>query len=292
MKKSALLNVLVPLVGVLALVGAACGLFWQDGGTPYSFTTLHGQKVFIYGQGLYRYDSFFKAPIFRGTDAVTLFVCLPLLAIAFGYYRRDSLKGGLLLSGILSFFLYNSASMAFGAAYNPLFLLYVLFFSASLFAFILAFTAVDLSALPARVLPHMPHRPIAIFLLLASLSVFVWLIDIITALAQHSVPQGLAGYTTDITTVIDIGIITPSALLAAYGILHRAPLGYLLAATMLVLNAIIGMVVLAQTIAQRTAGIFLSSGQMFIYVGIFVTMSVVATGLTVALFRNITPNRA
>jgi hypothetical protein len=54
-----------------------------------------------------------KAPIFRGTDAVTLFVSVPLLALSFLLYRRGSLRGALLLVGVLGFFLYYSASLAF-----------------------------------------------------------------------------------------------------------------------------------------------------------------------------------
>ena len=107
-KKSPILNWLVPLIAIFVFVTAGAGLFWQDSGTPYSFTTLHGQSIQIYGQGLYRNDSYFKAPIFRGTDFVTLFICLPLLIISFVLYRRGSLKGGILLIGMLSFFLYDS----------------------------------------------------------------------------------------------------------------------------------------------------------------------------------------
>jgi formate hydrogenlyase subunit 4 len=40
MKTQSVLSWLVPLVGVLALVAAAIGLFWQVGGSPYTFTTL------------------------------------------------------------------------------------------------------------------------------------------------------------------------------------------------------------------------------------------------------------
>jgi hypothetical protein len=39
------------LIVVLALVAAGIGLFWQDGGHTFLFTTLHGQTVQIYGQG-------------------------------------------------------------------------------------------------------------------------------------------------------------------------------------------------------------------------------------------------
>ena len=59
-------------------------------------------------------------------------------------YRRGSLRGALLLTGTLGYFLYVYASMALGTVvYNELFLAYVVLFSASLFAFVLALTGID-----------------------------------------------------------------------------------------------------------------------------------------------------
>jgi hypothetical protein len=45
--------------------------------------------------------------------------------------------------------LYNAASLAFGVAYNELYLVYIAYFSSSLFAFILAFTTIDMPLLGA-----------------------------------------------------------------------------------------------------------------------------------------------
>jgi len=52
-------------VALLASIYASVGLFWQDDGTPFTFTTLHGETVEMYGQGIYRNDAAFRAPIFR-----------------------------------------------------------------------------------------------------------------------------------------------------------------------------------------------------------------------------------
>jgi hypothetical protein len=53
MKTSKIVIWLSSMIVVLALVAAAIGLFYQDGGSAFSFTTLQGQIVQIYGQGLY-----------------------------------------------------------------------------------------------------------------------------------------------------------------------------------------------------------------------------------------------
>ena len=100
----------------------------------------------------------FKAPIFHGTDAVTLLVCVPVLLIALAWYRRGSLRGGLFLTSMLAYFLYNSISLAVGAAYNNILLLYMASFSLSFFALILAFLSLDLGTVEARTSPRLPQR--------------------------------------------------------------------------------------------------------------------------------------
>ncbi|MEA5507218.1 hypothetical protein VB735_29810 [Halotia wernerae UHCC 0503] len=146
--KSSLIVGLSSAIALLAAVAASIGLFWQDGGQSFSFTTLHGQTVQIYGQGLYRYDTLFSAAGSRGTDAVTLFLAIPLLIICLSFYRRGSLRGALLLIGALFYFLYVYAGFALGTVtYNRLFLLYVVLFSISLFTFVFALTTIDLQHL-------------------------------------------------------------------------------------------------------------------------------------------------
>src|SRR5947209_14069845 len=110
------------LIAALALVAATIGLFYQDGGSAFSFTTLRGQTMQIYGQGLYRYDTPITAVGFKAADAVTIVLAIPLLLTSTLLYRRGSLKGGLLLTGVLAYFLYNYGSVAIAAAYNNLFL--------------------------------------------------------------------------------------------------------------------------------------------------------------------------
>ncbi|MCU0501813.1 MAG: hypothetical protein MUC51_08615 [Anaerolineae bacterium] len=74
------------------------------------------------GQGIYFHDTLFTASLSWGTDLVTIFVGLPLLGLAAWLARRDSLRGGFLLTGVLAYFLYYGASLGLGTAYNRLFL--------------------------------------------------------------------------------------------------------------------------------------------------------------------------
>ncbi len=173
------------LIALLALIYAGLGLFWQTAGSPATFTTLRGESVEIAGNGLYRYDTVFFSAGFRGNDAVTILLELPLLVLAILLYRRGSLRGGFLLAGSLAYFLYNSFSLGTSAAYNPLFLLYVGTFTASLFACGILWAQFDFTALQTRVLPRMPRRGAAIYLIFAgAATALLWLSDILPQLAQ------------------------------------------------------------------------------------------------------------
>lgn len=289
MKKRASLNWLVPLIVLLALVAAGAGLFWRDGGAPYSFTTLHGQTVQMYGQGIYQNESYFKAPISRGTDTVALFVSLPLLVLSFALYHRGSLRGGILLIGLLSFFLYYGFSQTFSAAFNSLFLVYTALFSASFFAFVYALTAVDPQSFSGYFSPHGPRRGTAVFMFVTGLGVLViWLSEIIGPLTQGQVPaEALGPYTTMVTHAVDMGIIAPTAFLTGVYLLRRVPIGYLLAAPMLILCTLIGAVVIAQTIFQALAGITFPIGVYIGMIGSWVILGLWAIWLAAAFFRSL-----
>lgn len=285
MKKSKAVVFLSLLTGLLALIQSSAGLFWQGGRGPFTFTTLHGQTVQINGQGIYHFDTYFKAPIFRGTDALTLLVCIPLFVLAITLYNRGSLRGGLLLNGVLAFFLYNSASIALGAAYNNLFLLYIAYFSASVFAFVLTFKSIDVQTLSSQIIPGLPHRGIAALMFVSGMALFfAWLGDIIGPLLQGGVP-GIASYTTEVTYVFDLGIVAPVCILAGILILRRAPISYLLTSIMLIMLAIVGLMVTTQTVFQLLAGITLTTGEFIGKSASFMLLALFAVWLVVRLFR-------
>jgi hypothetical protein len=272
------------LIAVLALVAAGIGLFWQNGGSTFSFTTLHGQTVQVYGQGLYHYDTVASASQEKGQDVVTLFLGIPLLAVSLLLYRRGSLRGHLLLTGTLGYFLYTYGSMAFLTSYNPLFLAYVALFSASLFAFVLALTSFDLQSLPAHFSPHLPRHSIAVFLFAIGLFLLVmWLGLIVPPLLRGQAPQALESTTTLVIQVLDLGVIVPVAFLSGTLLLRRAPLGYLLASIVLVKTLTLGTAVSAMAVGELLAGVPLGIGDS---VG-FPLLTLIEIGMVVALLRTI-----
>src|SRR5689334_17887182 len=93
------------VIVILATMASSAGLFWRRDGQAVQTTTVRGQTAELYGGGLYRYDTLQKAAIFQGSDAVTLFLCIPLLVLAVRSYQSGSFRGAVLLTSMLTYFL-------------------------------------------------------------------------------------------------------------------------------------------------------------------------------------------
>jgi hypothetical protein len=288
MQKNSALTWLVPLIALIAIITAGVGLFSQGGDGAYTFTTLHSQNVEIYGKGLYQNDSRLVGSGFRGVDAVTLFISIPLLVVSFLFYRRGNQNAHLLMIAALFYFLYNAGSMSFAASFNTMFPFYIAQFSASLFATILALTSFDRQTLANRVQPGFPHRGMAVFLFIAGAgTLMLWWSELIGPLMSGQAPALLGPYTTLYTHGFDSAVITPAAILTGLFLLRREPLGYLLAAPIMVFCTLVGIVVIAQTISQTLEGIIFPIGVYIGMIGSWIVMGAFAIGLTVAYFRNL-----
>jgi hypothetical protein len=273
-------------IAILAAVAAVAGLFWPAGGAPFAFTTVRGETVQMFGQGLYRFETIRDGIGFKGVDLFVLGVGIPLLLFFTLRYRQGSPRGGLLLTGTLAYFLYNSASMTFGYAYNHFFLVYLAQFTASLFALILAFASFDPQELAARFSDHLPRRGIAAFLFVVGAALLlVWVgLSILPALLAGRAPE-LAGHTTLPTHALDVGVIAPAAFVAGVLLLRRAPLGYLLAAVVLITGAVLGLGVIALSAAQLLAGV-LTAAETAAFVAPFVVLTFFSLWCTVVLLRH------
>jgi hypothetical protein len=288
MPVSNIIVVLSSLVALLAAIAAAAGLFVKDDGEPFLFTTLRGQTVKIHGQGLYRYDTLFFGAGFRGQDAVALFLGVPLLALSIFLYRRGTVSGQLLLVGTLGYFLYLYASMALGAAYNKLFLLYVAIFSASLFAFVQVFSSVCSHGAAPPLPSGLPRLGLAIFMLAAGLvTLVVWGAPLVAALIKGDPPDRMDSYTTMVTYALDLAIITPATFLCAFLVLGDNPLGYVIAAPLLTLIILLAPQIILSTIFQRSAGVPFTTGEMIGPVAGFVVLGLIAAWLLLTILTGL-----
>jgi len=255
MKNQHVLKIFIPLIAILAIISASMGLFYKTAGEPYAFTSHRGEEVMINGRGLYYYDTISSAAQQQGNDMVTLAVGVPLLVISSWLAFRGSLRGKLLLTGILGFFLYTYMSMSMLTMFNPLFLIYVALFGLSLYAFILCMMSFDLRSLPDHFSPKLPHGRIAglLFVVGAFLSA-AWLNLILPATLQNKVPA-LQNTTTFVIQAMDLTLIVPLAVLAGILLLRRSAWGYLLASVFVMKTIALGLAVSMMSINMTLAGV-------------------------------------
>ena len=290
MKNQSVLKWLIPSIFLLSLFAASAGLFWPVEGQPFPYTSLRGEEVEINARGLYYYDTVSSTAQMQANDLITLVLGLPLLVVSTWLAFRGSsqsgwkLRGQLLLTGTLGFFLYTYMSMSFNTAFNALFPIYVALFSLSLFAFILAMMSFDLATLPAQFSERLPRRAIAGLLLAAGIFLLVaWLGGrVMPPITQGQVPA-LENTTTMVIQAMDLGLIVPLVILAAILLLRRSAWGYLL-------SSVAVMKMLTMGVAVSTMGINMAlngAPDSPIIVGIFLGLTLVNMVLAVLLLKSI-----
>ncbi len=271
MNKVIFLSILIALFSVIA---AATGLFYTDEGQAFNFTTIHGQTVKVYGDGLYKFDSASIVAQAKAQDALTLFIAAPLLLAGIYFTWKKSFRGRMLLTGMLGYFLYTYASLCFAANYNPFFLLYVVLFSLSLFAFVLAMMELDVDDLNARLSDKFPRVGLSvIFIFCGIFFLLAWAgARVIAPLLAGTVPDVLEHYTTLVIQVLDLGLMMPAAFLSAYLLLKRRRWGVPLATVFVIKSATLATAVSMMGFNMLFSGAEISMVELIVFPAITIAV--------------------
>lgn len=240
------------LIVCLLCITSICGILSLNFNHGYDVINQYGDTVKIYGSGIYASDSYFKAPISIGTDICILFVLVPLLIISIiKRIKNDSNINRLKLLTVYSVVLYYATSISFGVKYNRLHLVYILLFACSLFGMFSLLRKIDISSLKCYV-----SKGSKIFLVLSGFALIVaWMPDIIpTIISGNSLPL-IEVYTTEITYILDLGIIAPLCFICLILFGKKDPIGILILASILELCIIVGIMMISQTVCQILSGI-------------------------------------
>jgi hypothetical protein len=269
------LSILILLFG---LVSSGVGLFYNAGTGPLDVMNQYGQTVALYGKGLYAHDSLFKAPIFRGTDFIVFFLLCPLLCLALVQdIKKKCFKSKLTLASLIFVFVYYAASICFGVTYNSLQLVYIALFATSFFGFINAMMRIPLTGTKIVEKKNLPYRGIYVFLVLTGLAlVIAWLPEIVGSLVENRPLAMIETYTTEITFVLDMGIIAPLCFICIPLLKKRSLLGFILLELLLTLCMAVGLMLPVQTIFQLKAGIILPVGVLITKMFVFCALAAFA----------------
>ena len=228
-----------------------CGILSMNFEYAHDFVNQYGHTVKIFGYGIYANDSYFKAPISIGTDFCILFVLVPMFLYTYMQYQKKAdMISEIKLISVYAVAFYYAASVAFGVTYNQIFLVYVLLFTCSLFGMFSHIKKIDVKQKITAT------KGLQAFLIISGIALIVaWLPDIISAMLKGGTLPLIGVYTTEITYVLDMGVISPMCFVCLYLMKKNDSLGVVLLAVLLKACIIVGIMVVPQTICQTLSGV-------------------------------------
>jgi hypothetical protein len=266
MKCKKIINILVICIIILSFITSAYGIFSKQGEGTHKIQSFRNETIELYGKGLYKQDSISVVAQGKAQDVVTIVIGIPLLIAALGMANKELLKGKLLLTGTLGYFLYTYVSYTFLWMYNSFFLIYVILMSASFFAFTLAITSFDMERLKSAFRKQLPIKFVGGFQIFFAVAIgMMWLGKIMPTVTTGSVPVGLEHYTTLVIQGMDLGFIVPAAFISGVLLLKRKPLGYLLSSVIIMKGFTMGSALTAMIIAQLLAGVKMSFMEIIMF---------------------------
>jgi hypothetical protein len=229
-----------------------------------------GGGIFI--QGLYR-DNPNTVAQAVGQDYVSLAVVLPTLLISAVLARRGSAHAWLIWLGAVVYLVYSYVVMAFGIRFNSLFLVYIALLGCSLYALIGALATLDMAGIQTRFTAKTPVKTVSIYLaVLVVLFYWMWLSEIIPALAAGEIPQSVQEdeTPTNAVHVVDMAWLLPACAITAVSLWRKQPLGYTLAGAMLSHLAFLILSILSMVVFQLQGGHTLLVPEVMVFAVVFV----------------------
>lgn len=253
----------------LLMISSLSGIFsWSAGGRLF-VTNQYGQLVTLWGNGVYARDSLFKAAGFIGTDVIVAAALMPLF---FGSFLRALTENRdlhrLKMSALYAVSSYYSASLCFGAVYNRLILVYIALLGLSFFGLLSNAKGI---ALP----PPRSSKGMTVYLIVLGAALcLAWLPDILPTIVSGTTLPLIEVYTTEVTYVLDMGLISPMCFLSLWFLKQKKTEGVVLTSCLLKICLLAGLMIAMQSVCQAAAGIEIPIQICLTKVVIFVVLSV------------------
>ncbi len=260
------------IIILLLIIISLCGILSLDFSKVYSYINQYGDEVKLFGSGIYKDDSYFKAPIFIGTDLCVLFFGVPLFIISLiKDFRNSTENTKLRLVSIEAISLYYAVSLCFGVKYNRIFVLYVILFS------LLFFTLIKrMRNLSRYNYSFEMKKSDTAFLIFSGISLcLAWWPDIIPTIINKTSLKLIENYTTEPTYVLDLGIISPLCFISLILMKKKDSFGVVLYAILLQSIMIVAVMMICQSAVQFASGVeiplsaLISKSIIFIILGLF-----------------------
>ncbi|PWH15135.1 MAG: hypothetical protein DDG59_11795 [Anaerolineae bacterium] len=108
---------------------------------------------------------------------------------------------------------------------------------------------------------------------------------------RNGAPATLGSYTTEVTAILDWGLVAPLFLWTAINLLRHRPNGFVLAPILTFFMILVGIVVLGQRLMQAFRAETVTFAETGVYVLPFVLLSAMGTVVLVNYLQTLRPNR-
>lgn len=236
---------------ILLIVISLAGALSLDFTKSFDAVNQYGDTIKMYGSGIYARDSYFKAPISIGTDFAVLLILVPAFIFTLvKKLKNNDIKSDLNLLALYAVAFYYATSVSLGITYNAFHLIYIALFGCSLFGIFLFAKDIKKDELNFDF-----TKGIKAFLILTGIALIVaWLPDIIQSLVEGKSLSHIDVYTTELTYVLDMGVIGPLCFICLRLIIKGDKLSVVILAALLKLYIFVGFMVISQTIFQILSG--------------------------------------
>lgn len=256
MKNKKSITVLIFLISVASIIAASFGIFSDEGSGNYEYESIRGQKVLIYGKGLYQHMSADVAIQGIAQDYITLLLGVPLLLISLFLSRKNSFRGLFLLAGTLGYFLVTYLFYLTMGMYNQMFLVYAFLLGTTFLAFILTVLEFNLDELKNRFTSEKLIRNAGVFLIInATMVGLLWLGVVLPPIFDGTIyPKGLQHYTTLIVQGFDLGLFLPIAFVVGYLAIKKNKYGFLFTPIYMIFLSLLMIALVSKIIFMADAG--------------------------------------
>jgi len=272
------------LIIILMITVALCGIFSLDFTKATFYVNQYGDSIKLFGSGIYKADSYFKAAIFIGTDFAVLLFVVPVLIMALvKNIKNETAKTQLRLLSIEAISLYYAVSLCFGVKYNRIFVLYVALFA------LLFFTLISrINSYSKNQVRYNAKKSDYVFLVFSGISLCIaWWPDIIPTIIKGTCLSLIENYTTEATYILDLGIISPLCFISIFLLRKNQPMGTTIYAILLQSIIVVAVMMITQSAVQFLSGVDIPLPALISKSLIFVVLGIVSMFLDRKLYKSI-----
>ncbi|GMU86448.1 MAG: hypothetical protein AMXMBFR48_16900 [Ignavibacteriales bacterium] len=256
MKYKKIITSLCIIIALFSGIATSSGIFSSQVTPSFQYETVRGDTVLIYGKGLYAHMSADVAVQGIAQDYITLFLGVPLLLFGLIRARNNSLRGTILLTGTVFYFLLTYLFYLAMAMYNKMFPVYILLLAASLFCLLLLLIPFDIERFRESIKSDVVYKQSGIFLMInAGLIALLWLSIIIPPILDGTnIPKQVQHYTTLIVQGFDLAIFLPMAFVSGWMAVKKQMYGYLFTTVYMIFLSILMLALVSKILFMAAEG--------------------------------------